>query len=260
MGELEMNRTLAAVVALSTLFFSADTVAGSADSLKVKFANDYSAKRFDDVIADAELLRKQGTLDLNIKSVVAQAYYLKGDYLGAKNSAQVTIDEEIAAGRPAPQNLVRLIDRIDASGATVATPDDGSTAADAIRLTRILTPLRNGAGCEWRLPGPGDGRHGRMTDANLVADTDYRTVQISLNSQQLRSRIPRKDPNSIDFSDVDVSDFTVSIDGMHFHFIKTKDFPNANKESEIYFASYRLIITRPGKPAESVRLIGMCGA
>ncbi|HVE05129.1 MAG TPA: tetratricopeptide repeat protein [Rhizomicrobium sp.] len=49
---------------------------------KAKFANDYNAKRYRDVIADGELLRKNGGLDGSSMQIIAQAYYLLGDYHG----------------------------------------------------------------------------------------------------------------------------------------------------------------------------------
>ena len=50
--------------------------------VKAKFANDYNARRYHDVINDGELLRKNGELDGNAMQVIAQAYYLSGDYHG----------------------------------------------------------------------------------------------------------------------------------------------------------------------------------
>jgi len=50
--------------------------------VKAKFANDYNAKRYRDVINDGELLRKNGGLDASSMQIIAQAYYLLGDYHG----------------------------------------------------------------------------------------------------------------------------------------------------------------------------------
>lgn len=49
---------------------------------KAKIANDYNAKRYRDVISDGEQLRRSGALDGNSMQIVAQAYYLLGDYHG----------------------------------------------------------------------------------------------------------------------------------------------------------------------------------
>ena len=44
--------------------------------VKAKFANDYNAGRYREVIADGELLRKNGALDGSAMQIIAQAYYL----------------------------------------------------------------------------------------------------------------------------------------------------------------------------------------
>ena len=53
--------------------------------VKAKFANDYNAGRYRDVIADGETLRKNGALDGNAMQVIAQAYYLLRDYHGCSH-------------------------------------------------------------------------------------------------------------------------------------------------------------------------------
>jgi hypothetical protein len=54
---------------------------GSATAAKAKFAMDYNAGRYRDVVGDdAELLRKYGALDAQSEVVIAQAYYLMRDY------------------------------------------------------------------------------------------------------------------------------------------------------------------------------------
>ena len=49
---------------------------------KAKFAQDYNAGRYKDVIADAEYLRKQNVFDAQSQLIVGQAYYKSGDYAG----------------------------------------------------------------------------------------------------------------------------------------------------------------------------------
>ena len=49
---------------------------------KAKFANDYNAKKYKDVIADSEALKSHGALDAAAMQIVAQAYYLSGDKQG----------------------------------------------------------------------------------------------------------------------------------------------------------------------------------
>ena len=49
---------------------------------KAKFANDYNARKYKDVIDDSEALKKNGVLDANSMQIIAQAYYLSGDKQG----------------------------------------------------------------------------------------------------------------------------------------------------------------------------------
>ena len=70
---------------------------GGSLGCKAKFATDYNAGRYRDVVgADAACLRKSGGLDFQSQVIVAQAYYLSGDYStairqlrGLGNSEQV---------------------------------------------------------------------------------------------------------------------------------------------------------------------------
>jgi hypothetical protein len=59
---------------------SGDT--STAAGAKAKFANDYNARKYKDVIDDSEALKKTGALDTASMQVVAQAYYLSGDKQG----------------------------------------------------------------------------------------------------------------------------------------------------------------------------------
>lgn len=61
---------------------SGDVSIGGAAAGKAKFTNDYNARKYSDVIADGELLKKSGALDVASQQVVAQAYYLSGDKKG----------------------------------------------------------------------------------------------------------------------------------------------------------------------------------
>lgn len=53
---------------------------GGGSGAKGKFISDYNAGRYRQAIADADDLRKAGQLDFNSQVVVAQCYYLLGDY------------------------------------------------------------------------------------------------------------------------------------------------------------------------------------
>jgi hypothetical protein len=49
---------------------------------KAKFANDYNARKYKDVIDDSEALKKNNVLDAASMQIIAQAYYLSGDKQG----------------------------------------------------------------------------------------------------------------------------------------------------------------------------------
>ncbi len=61
---------------------SGDAAIGGVAGAKAKFANDYNAGRFRDVIASADTLRKHNALDNNAMQIIAQAYFRAGDYAG----------------------------------------------------------------------------------------------------------------------------------------------------------------------------------
>ncbi|HEY4075838.1 MAG TPA: hypothetical protein VGM26_02800 [Rhizomicrobium sp.] len=61
---------------------SGDASIGGAAGAKAKFANDYNAGKYKDVIADADLLRKNNALDAQSQLIVAQAYYKASDFAG----------------------------------------------------------------------------------------------------------------------------------------------------------------------------------
>ena len=67
----------------------------SASDAKAKFANDYNAGHFKDVIADGELLRKFNVLDLQSQLVIGQAYFKAGDYAGCVKYAK-TLNSDVA--------------------------------------------------------------------------------------------------------------------------------------------------------------------
>ncbi|HKU54075.1 MAG TPA: hypothetical protein VJP60_01830 [Rhizomicrobium sp.] len=61
---------------------AADPSIGGTVAAKWKFANDWNAHRYKDVIADFDMLQKYNALDDNAKQIVAQAYYKAGDKMG----------------------------------------------------------------------------------------------------------------------------------------------------------------------------------
>jgi len=72
------------MVAQTKEYITVKTGAGNANSpagAKAKFAADYNAGRYRDVVgSDADALRKYGAFDSNSQLVVAQAYQMMGDY------------------------------------------------------------------------------------------------------------------------------------------------------------------------------------
>ena len=64
---------------------SGDASIGGALGAKAKFANDYNARKYKDVIDDADLLRKNNALDGSSMQIIAQAYYLSGDKAGCEH-------------------------------------------------------------------------------------------------------------------------------------------------------------------------------
>jgi len=73
-----------------------DVALGGAAAAKAKFANDYNAGKFKDVIADAEILRKNGALDSNSQLIIGQAYYKAGDYAGCVRYAKTIAGNDTA--------------------------------------------------------------------------------------------------------------------------------------------------------------------
>ncbi|HEX3675260.1 MAG TPA: hypothetical protein VHU87_13385 [Rhizomicrobium sp.] len=69
---------------------------GGAAACRAKFTNDYNAGRYRDAIADSDCLRKGGGLSGTDQLVVAQAYYLSGDYAGAIRAARAAGGPEAA--------------------------------------------------------------------------------------------------------------------------------------------------------------------
>ncbi len=97
-----------AAIAQTRNYIAAKTGAGgSAVGCKAKFATDYNAGRYRDVVgADASCMRKGGGFDFQSQVIVAQAYYLMGDYgsairllKGLGNSDQVLSLLMSAAGK-----------------------------------------------------------------------------------------------------------------------------------------------------------------
>jgi hypothetical protein len=59
-----------------------DVALGGAAAAKAKFANDYNAGKWREVIADADMLRKAGAFGAQEQLIIGQAYYKAQDYAG----------------------------------------------------------------------------------------------------------------------------------------------------------------------------------
>jgi len=83
LGSFERLLIATSVVFVSSVLFSPSAIAQSgAAAAKAKFANDYNAAHFKDVIADGEMLRKFNELDPQSQLIIGQAYYKAADYPG----------------------------------------------------------------------------------------------------------------------------------------------------------------------------------
>lgn len=69
---------------------SGDT--STAAGAKAKFANDYNAGKWRDVIAGADTLRKFNALDTQSMLIIAQAYYKSGDFAGCARYVKTNLN------------------------------------------------------------------------------------------------------------------------------------------------------------------------
>lgn len=69
---------------------SGDT--STAAGAKAKFANDYNAGKWRDVIASADTLRKFNALGMQEQLIIAQAYYKAGDYAGCARYVKANLN------------------------------------------------------------------------------------------------------------------------------------------------------------------------
>ena len=63
-------------------------------------------------------------------------------------------------------------------------------SADRLRLTKI-PPTNSGAGCWWRIPGPGDGTQGPATNEHLVADAEVGALYVGVNGALMSAHSPK---------------------------------------------------------------------
>lgn len=72
-----------------------DVSLGGAAAAKAKFADDYNAGKWRDVIADADMLEKAGALGAQEQLVIGQAYFKAGDYAGCVKYTE-TLNSDVA--------------------------------------------------------------------------------------------------------------------------------------------------------------------
>ncbi|HTQ12721.1 MAG TPA: hypothetical protein VMH86_02510 [Rhizomicrobium sp.] len=68
---------------------------GGTAACKARFANDYNAGRYRDVISDADCLQKSGNLTSQDHQVIAQAYYMLADYAACIREARAVGAQEL---------------------------------------------------------------------------------------------------------------------------------------------------------------------
>lgn len=73
-----------------------DAALGGAAGAKAKFANDYNAGKWKDVIADAELLKKNNAFGPQEQLIIAQAYYKANDFAGCVRYAKTISQSDTA--------------------------------------------------------------------------------------------------------------------------------------------------------------------
>jgi hypothetical protein len=88
--------TILVTFAFGGLFAPTASAQSDAQAAKAKFANDYNAGKFKDVIADAEILRKAGALDTQSQLIIGQAYFKAGDYAGCVKYAKTISGNDTA--------------------------------------------------------------------------------------------------------------------------------------------------------------------
>ena len=75
-------KLLWSMLLLSALFIDSAIAQQGAQDAKAKFANDYNAGKWRDVIADGDLLKKNGALGAQEELIIGQAYYKATDFAG----------------------------------------------------------------------------------------------------------------------------------------------------------------------------------
>jgi tetratricopeptide (TPR) repeat protein len=75
---------------------------------RAKLAQDYNAKRYEDTIADGDVLQRLGSRTILDAEIVGQAYYLLGRYDEGLKYVDAAVRAEQKAGRAPPNSMVQL--------------------------------------------------------------------------------------------------------------------------------------------------------
>ena len=92
---IKLLRSTLCLLTMSPLFMDGAIAQQGVQDARAKFANDYNAGRYHDVIADADVLKKAGALDAQAQLIIGQAYFKAGDYAGCVKYAK-TLNSDVA--------------------------------------------------------------------------------------------------------------------------------------------------------------------
>jgi hypothetical protein len=92
---LKLLRSTLCLLTMSPLFMDSAIAQQGVQDARAKFANDYNTGKFRDVIADGNLLKKNGALGAQEELIIGQAYFKAGDYAGCVKYAK-TLNSDVA--------------------------------------------------------------------------------------------------------------------------------------------------------------------
>ncbi len=135
------------VISQTKEFIAAKTGQGSGSAAcRTKFTNDYNAGRYRDAITDSDCLRKGGGLSGTDELVVAQAYYLSGQYaeairaaraVGGPQAAQLELSAAFKSGDAETQRT--LLEQLVSDGKTQYWSNLLTTAENTHGLKDVQT-------------------------------------------------------------------------------------------------------------------------
>src|ERR1051326_4722118 len=78
----KLLRLMLCLLTICARFIDSAIAQQDGQDAKAKFANDYNAGKWRDVIADGDLLKKNGALGAQEELIIGQAYYNATDFAG----------------------------------------------------------------------------------------------------------------------------------------------------------------------------------